>query len=119
MFRTHAYQVTTALTCHNAEPLHPYQIGRSVLAHIIDDPGRPRYVPAVRNVEVLNSNGFLKLETRVDLGHRDASEEVARGDLRICGGGAPKSRAKGQYRRMIRKWQKAYQLWNLWRRSKI
>src|ERR1700691_285774 len=88
-------------------------------SHIIDDPGRPRYVPAVRNVEVLNSNGFLKLETRVDLGHRDDSEEGARGELRNSRVGAPKSRAKGQSWRMIRKWQKAYQLWNLWRRSKI
>jgi hypothetical protein len=52
--RSHPDHVADALAGHDAEPLHPHQIGRGVQAEVFNDPSRPRHMPAVRHIQVFD-----------------------------------------------------------------
>src|SRR5882672_12261619 len=49
VLRAHADEIAAALACHYAKPLHAYQVGPGVRADVVDNPGRPRHMPAVGN----------------------------------------------------------------------
>jgi hypothetical protein len=52
--RAHADEVAAALACRDAKPYHPHQVGPGVRADVVDNPGRPRHMPTVGNIEVLD-----------------------------------------------------------------